>query len=63
MPDLPDCAWCSAAHTLQEDWAEMGTRFCHCSCCSQITRVDDRGIAHRVERRVTDVSGTVMHDP
>ena len=65
---LPDCAHCSAANTLEVDWAERGVQFCHCSCCGKYTNVVD-GLAYKsgTPRRrtpdVRDVNGRVMTDP
>ena len=47
---LPDCPWCRAASTLLVTWAEMGTEFCECSCCSQLCRVIN-GLAYKGEPR------------
>ena len=62
---MPDCAWCSAAKTLEPIYTEMGVTFCTCSCCGKTTRVDSAGTAHKVEPRkdVRDCGGVVMYDP
>lgn len=63
MRARPDCPWpgCDAADTLEEDWVEMGTSHCHCTCCGRSVRVDSRGEAHTVERK-TDVSGNLLYE-
>lgn len=59
MTTLPDCAWCSAADTLTEDWAEQGETYCTCSCCGKQTMVCRHGEAVKMERRRVeqDISG------
>lgn len=47
----PQCAWCDAADSLTEEWAEMGTVYYHCGVCSHRTRVDPKGLEHRAESR------------
>ena len=61
--DLPDCAHCKAAGTLSVVYAEMGVRFCECSCCTKLTRVDHADVAEKVEpvRDVRDCQGVVMY--
>lgn len=43
MASAPDCAWCSAAGTLELIYAEMGAEYYTCSCCSKLTRVPFHG--------------------
>lgn len=58
----PDCPWCSAAHTLEATWSEMGTQYYTCSCCGKASWLDERTpIAQRVTER--DVNGVVIDGP
>lgn len=62
--DLPDCPHCRAASTLEAEWAEMGAKFCVCSCCAKRCRVDERNRAHRDDVSQIDVSGHMVYpDP
>ena len=62
MPDDPDCAWCSAAKTLEHLWTEMRSEYYQCSCCGKQTRVDSDGVAHRERRRepAIDCQGNII---
>lgn len=66
MPDEPSCSWCDSAQALERVHGTEGQAHYLCPCCGKTTRVDDKGIAHRVEpikHRVCDVNGVPMFDP
>ena len=62
---MPDCAWCSAAKTLEPLYRELGATVCTCSCCGKTTRIDSEGVAHQVRPPLSaiDVNGHQMFDP
>ena len=61
LTPLPDCSWCDAADSLTEI-VRAEARLYLCSCCSKVTRVDEKNRPHR-EPRQLDVSGHQMYEP
>lgn len=59
--DQPQCPWCDAANTLDAGWSEMGSTYCHCTCCGKRCYVDRHGAHRTPEPDVRDVNGIVIY--